>query len=837
MLYRESGLKQQGMRKRVVLAIIIMGFSGLVAEIVLLRELLIAFHGNELSIGIVLANWLLLESAGALFLGRRISDANRKLELFVLITVLFTIFFTAAIYAARVFKDYLSVVPGEGLGMLPMFYVSFLVLLPVSLLHGALFTSGCKLYHIFSEKKDDSSRFDLKRAEVAGNQTGMSGHARESGKSRKSPEAENGERSPLSDLQSAFSISRIYIYETAGTIAGGLILTYILIPWIDSVKIALIVALINFLICAALLNPFRKGDIRYMERVPGIFTALLVPFTIFLLAGSSAEKIHLSSVEKQWRGQNLVDYRNSHYGNIVVTESGGEYTFYSDGLPAITSPNPDIVYIEEFVHFPMLSHPDPREVLILSGGAGGVIREVLKHGVKSIDYAEVDPLLPGIIKEYPTSLTVEELEDPRVNVRFADGRFFIKRTDNEYDLIFSGFGDPSSLQTNRFFTMEFFLLAKSRLSDDGILVMALPGSLSYISNELADLNVLTINTIKEVFPYLRIIPGDGKNLYLASKSKKVTEVPVSDLSERIGKRNLHLDLISPGYLEYRLDQRWLDWFLGNTEGSTGEKNLDFRPMGVFYSLIYWNEQFSPDFNKYFSRIENINLFYSAIVVFLIFLVLRGLSLFMKNPAKPAISFCIFSTGFAGMLFDLILIFAFQVIYGYIFYWLGLLVTAFMAGVMAGGIWMSAYLKRKENTFPAIIKLEFAVIAFAVLLPWIFINAGSLLIYQWFDYLLRGMFLLLSFASGIFVGGEFPLANREYLKLSPNLGGTAGLLYSSDLMGGWLGGIIGGVVLLPVLGLLETSLVIAMVKIASLALLVLKIKGNTVTHAHAGITAK
>ena len=54
--------------KRFIAAIIIMGFSGIVAQILLLRELLITFFGNELSIGIILANWLILEAAGSFFL-------------------------------------------------------------------------------------------------------------------------------------------------------------------------------------------------------------------------------------------------------------------------------------------------------------------------------------------------------------------------------------------------------------------------------------------------------------------------------------------------------------------------------------------------------------------------------------------------------------------------------------------------------------------------------------------------------------------------------------------------------------------------------------------------
>jgi len=82
---------------------------------------------------------------------------------------------------------------------------------------------------------------------------------------------------------------------------------------------------------------------------------------------------------------------------------------------------------------------------------------------------------------------------------------------------------------------------------------------------------------------------------------------------------------------------------------------------------------------------------------------------------------------------------------------------------------------------------------------------------------------MSFLSGVLVGAQFPLANRAYLKISGDLGGTAAWLYSADLMGGWLGGMIGAVVLLPVLGLLQTAVVIVFLKICSLILLVLASK--------------
>ena len=81
-----------------------------------------------------------------------------------------------------------------------------------------------------------------------------------------------------------------------------------------------------------------------------------------------------------------------------------------------------------------------------------------------------------------------------------------------------------------------------------------------------------------------------------------------------------------------------------------------------------------------------------------------------------------------------------------------------------------------------------------------------------------MFLSLSFISGFLTGSQFPLANKLYLRKSRNLSQTAGLLYASDLLGGWLGGILGAVVLLPVLGLTGTCLTVGLLKLTSFTLI-------------------
>ena len=752
------------MKKHFSVAILVKGFSGLVAQILLLRELLIVFSGNELCIGIILANWLILGAFGSYVLGRRAGRSKYKLEAFAVITILFSLSLLLAIYLTRTLKGVMGISIGESIGFLPMLYTSFLVLSAVSILNGALFTYSCRIYSLFS--------------------------------------------SP-----GASSVGRVYVYETVGAIIGGIASAYLMIPYFYSFQAATGIALLNFLVCLVLLAPSWKSGL--IQRIVLAVLSLLIFFSAYLLFAGKADELHDYSIKAQWKNQHIVHYQNSQYGNICVLENEGQYVFFLDGIPNLITPIPDIPSLEEFVHLPLLAHPEPAKLLILSGGAGGMINEALKHpSIEAIEYAELDPLILDLLRKFPTPLTKSELNDRRVKIKHIDGRLFLKTTRNKYDVIFVGIQEPSNLQANRFFTKEFFSLVKERLNEGGILVLGLPGSLTYLNEELRNLNSSIFHTLESVFSHIRVIPGDGRNLFLSSDSREITEIDKMQVIERLTQRDIAANVMVPWHIENKLHQGWQDWFSRFIEGSSQKINSDFTPLGLFYSISHWNAVYAPSLRGIFSQFERINL--RSVV--LLFAALLLLYLFFRPKKRPflqtGISFSIITTGFAGMMFDLMIIFAFQSIYGYVFSWIGILVATFMAGAACGAMLITNALARIKNCFKVFLTTELILIGFSIAFPFVFLAAPTYLGSSESFFFFRVLFLVISFISGLLTGLQFPLANKLYLKDSESLSQTAGLLYACDLLGGWFGGIVGAVVLLPVLGLTGTCVTVGLLKLTS-----------------------
>ena len=150
----------------------------------------------------------------------------------------------------------------------------------------------------------------------------------------------------------------------------------------------------------------------------------------------------------------------------------------------------------------------------------------------------------------------------------------------------------------------------------------------------------------------------------------------------------------------------------------------------------------------------------------------------------------------------------------------------MLGALAGGFLSTLRLKRKKSLV-SFMGLEIGIIIFSLVLPCVFLIIRPHLGFAASELLVKFIFLMLCFTGGFLTAAEFPLANKIYLGKNPDLhlGRTAGLLYSADLVGGFLAGIVGGLFFLPILGLVNTFFVLVIFKLTSLITLFLFSKLN------------
>lgn len=740
-----------------ILAILFTGFSGLLAQVLLLRELMVNFYGNELVLGVILSNWIISEAAGVFIVGRFIDRAGNKEGVFSLFAALFALALPVTLYLSRAFKGILGIPPAEGMGLCAVLAVSLLAVLPAGFSHGALFNSLCKIYS-------------------------------------------------LRCRDSLNSAGRVYAWEIVGTIIGGIAATYFFIPRFDSFQTSFLVSAAALIICLIF---FKRSAKIFRYSILCLAAAMLC----FYLSGG-VKKIQGYSIRQQWKGERVLDYRNSLYGNVLVTQRDEQLTFFYNGIPVIITPYPDIAFIEEFGQLPLLFHPQPREILIIGAGSGGLINEALKYPVEKIDYLELDASLLDMLRKYPSGLTLRELNDRKVKVVNLDGRAFIRGAPQAYDVLFIGLSKPLDLTINRLFTREFFSLAKEKLNPGGIVAFCLPGSLTYLSREMKDLNACVLNALKDAFCCVRVIPGDY-NLFLASDAQEIKAVNPALIRQRIAQRNIKTNLLVPDYLSYRLDPEKEGWLKSALSGATKKINRDFMPVAVFEMSLLWNKEFSPYFTNILRAAKNLRFWHLAVLILMLTLACSG----RQGRGRSAYIYAIAATGFFGMLMSLILLLAFQVVYGYLYHLIGILLSIFMAGMALGSLYMVSSARRGREAMKILIWFEVAIGVFSYLAGQAITGLSAAGYSAWWA------FCALFFITGLLVGGEFPLINSLFPDKAGRPGEAVGILYSADLLGGWLAGLLGGVIFLPILGLFNTCMVMVLLKLSSLALLLLFLRSK------------
>ena len=190
------------------------------------------------------------------------------------------------------------------------------------------------------------------------------------------------------------------------------------------------------------------------------FSLLLASFTETLYSdwGQTFEVDHEILHEKTAQ-QDLLIFENRTFGKVLAL----------DGVVQLTEAD-EPIYHEMLVHVPLLTHGNVTSVLLIGGGDGGSLREVLKHrSVERVVLVEIDPSVIALSKHYFPRVSNGAFDDPRVEIVIQDGAEYVENVEEQFDCILCDSTDPTGPGAV-LFTESFYGGCKARLKDGGIFV-------------------------------------------------------------------------------------------------------------------------------------------------------------------------------------------------------------------------------------------------------------------------------------------------------------------------------------------------------------------------------
>lgn len=733
-------------------AVFAFGFASMAGQILLLRELIVVFYGNELSVGIMLASWLFWVAIGSWvinnishFIEKGLKTTGPPYLLFSSLLIAVSIILPLSIFLVRNIKNFLNVSAGEIIGLIPMSISSFFVLAPICLLFGFLFALSCRIVSYKSEK------------------------------------------APV-------DVGRVYIVEAIGAAFGGLAFVFIFVYFLTPLQIAIFVGILNML-AALLLTDFKENPLRWKA-----YFYPMILLSSLLIYG--AQYFDFCIRQLQWKNFELIDIRDSVYGNIALTKLGSQLNLFENGL--LVSSTQDPLTAEEAVHYALLEHPNPKMVLLIGGSLNGSLDETLKHPVEKIDYVELDPAIMKVAKDnYPKEL-LKALKDTRVTFHHIDGRLFVKKMSAEksvkYDVVILILPNPFTAQLNRFYSLEFYCEVKTILDKDGIFSFGVTSSENYISPEQGQFLGCLYRTLKNEFQDIKVLPGDY-NYFLASPTKGILSYDPKILLDRLKGRNLDLKYVREYYLPFKLNPQRIEYVENAIKEVPGTKvNYDFRPIGYFYDMVLWTTYFKPDIKNFLGGLEKITSKAIALILFLAFAILSIFQFVTKKFKNLPIAVSIGTTGFSEMLFQIVVILSFQVIYGYLYYKIGLIFATFMLGLILGSTLAIRVLAKEKNLSKIYMATQLSICLYPLILPPIFISLSRARADIAHSFGIETLFSFLPIVAGFIGGLQFPLANKISLGQKGHIGKIAGLLYGVDLLGACLGALLTSTVLIPIIGI-------------------------------------
>ena len=740
----------------------LVGLLAILCQVVLLRELNVAFYGVELLYGIALAAWMAGSAAGAACLPRLLAATRGRLAWLLAVTA-FAL--PAEVALIRASRWLLGGVPGAYLPFDRQAVVLAVSVLPPSFILGLAFRWAAQL-----------------------------------------------------SAASGRPLAASYGIESAGAVCGALVATAAFASGVQTFTVALVTGGLAPLVLIAVHR-------RTLPRVRQWLLTAATLLAVITVSVSLAPRLDL--LMTAWSHPTVVETRDSPYARVTATATGSQTALFLDDVLVQES---ETAMHEELAHVTALQHPAPRRILLLGGTLERIDVELRRHGPERLDVVELDR----------TYVHVGERQmGLRSTAVFDDPRDFLRRS-GQYDLIVVAMPAPTSGQSNRFYTAEFFGECRRHLAPGGVVGFRIELPENVLTPLLALRTASLVFAARSAFPFVDVLHGTS-GIALASSTPLPAGADV--LARRLEDRGLLTKLVTPAYLRYLYDNDRRLELRERLERVKADANSDARPACYQFAALNWLAKFFPSLVGFDPGLLGTAdawrraAPWGMAFTFVLFSLARR-----SNPMRATAIAGV--AGLVGALLETVLLLDYQARSGALFERLGVLIMAFMAG-LAAGAWtitrssrnhrgsaglLAAFGRHPRFLFPDV--EDFAQKrrswrigtcrgprATRTLTAGLFVTMGIVgaatagLIRGGADPGFVGTALLM-FVVGTLVAALFGCAC-----VMPGLedGPAIGRLYGADLAGGAVGSLLAGLVLVPMAGLVPTAWVVVGISLLALLL--------------------
>jgi hypothetical protein len=377
-------------------------------------------------------------------------------------------------------------------------------------------------------------------------------------------------------------------------------------------------------------------------------------------------------------------------------------------------------------------------------------------------------------------------------VVFGEPRRFLEQSD-PYDLILVATAEPTTGESSRFYTQEFFRQCARHLAPGGVIAVRLPAAENVWPLPLARRTASIFSALRHELTSIEVVPG--ATLYLFASDTPLSRDPAV-FAQRLSDRGVHARLMTAPYLHYLYNNdRHDDVRRMLAATPTGGVNRDGAPVCYQYAVMLWLAKFYPGLAVMSGAARGAPWWLSGGAL----LACAGGAVWLRRRARRRLTGLLFGAGLIGMVIETILLLRYQVANGVMFQQVGWLLTCFMAGLTIGG-WISgrtphpgsaASVRERRGWVPvsALFGAAAAVWGTSSVPPMAGLTATSLML----------------LATGLAVGACFAFAAAMW---PGDRHRAASSLYAADVAGGAAGAVLATLVLVPMVGLDHSALLMA-----------------------------